>query len=231
MTQKNRFGLFLLIGIFSLSMFTSCNFTVKTDEDGETTVSTNSEENSSDENDGEVNNLNDALKKVEEQFSNLQDKAGVKAEVVDFRTLKELLPRRAAGIKLTNSSGEKSGAMGFTISTAEGEYEKNDKTVTVKITDVAGAALLATGMAAWSVVDIDKENDEGFERTRDYEGQKVMEKYNTRYNEGTLMMLAHNRYIIEITGKEVDMDDMYDVLDDIDWEDLPKSPSKKDSEE
>lgn len=47
---------------------------------------------------------------------------GETKEVVDFRKLKALLPESIAGIDRTSHTGEKVGAMGFKMSTAQAEY-------------------------------------------------------------------------------------------------------------
>lgn len=87
-----------------------------------------------------VDNMKDVQKNIEE---------GKKYEVVDFRELKALLPESLGDLKRTNAEGEKSGAMGFTVSKAEADYNNEDysKRIDLEITDISGATGF-TGLAA-----------------------------------------------------------------------------------
>jgi hypothetical protein len=96
-----------------------------------------------------------------ETLQQFTDKAKDKGTVdpVDFRKLKELLPNEVEGLKRTEATGEKSGAMGFIISRAEARYsDKDNKSVHLEILDTGGVAGVATmALAAWTMADIDKE--------------------------------------------------------------------------
>ena len=141
---------------------------------------------------------------------------------VDFRKLKELLPEEIAGFKRTEASGEKEGAMGFTISRAEAKYKgSSDATVDVEILDTGGIAGVATmALAAWTMADIDKETDTGYEKTTKLEGYKAYEKYNSQDKSGELNVLVADRYVVNVSGNNISVDELKSILAELDLEKL-----------
>jgi len=161
----------------------------------------------------------EALQKIAESAEKMS-KEGPK-ETIDPKKLKELLPADADGLARKEASSEKNSAMGFGVSTAEGRYE-NDKgeNIQVKIIDVAGTGMAMMGLAAWTMASIDKETDNGYEKTTDYEGHKAFEKYNSKNKDGEISVMVANRYIVQVEGNNVSMDKIKSVLADIDLDKL-----------
>lgn len=155
-----------------------------------------------------------------EALQNLADEAeklskdGPK-EVVDAKLLKELLPTDADGLPRKEASSEKTGAMGFQVSTANARYREGDSSIEVSIVDVAGTGAIM-GMAAWAMVDVDKENDSGYEKTTKYKEHKAFEKYNNDSKDGELAVLLANRFVVSVKGNNVSMDKIKATIDDID---------------
>lgn len=129
---------------------------------------------------------------------------GEKKEVVNFRELKKLLPESLAGMERTAHSGEKAGAMGFNMSTATAEYRDGDKEMEVAIVDFAGVAAAMMGMAAWASVEIDREDQNGYERTTNIDGYKAFEKYDSQNRSGELNVLVKDRFIVSLKGRNID---------------------------
>jgi len=167
-----------------------------------------------------VDNMNEAQKNMEE---------GQKYEVVDFRDLKALLPESLGDLKRTNAQGEKSGAMGFTISKADADYNNEDysQRIDIEITDLAGATGYA-GLAAWgwAMVDIDKETESGYEKTIKYKGHKGYEKYESEYQNGSIEVLVAGRFMVSVSGNNVPMTAIKAGIDEID---IGKLESMKES--
>ncbi|AXE19660.1 transposase [Runella rosea] len=161
----------------------------------------------------------EALQKLGEEAERMS-KEGPK-ETVDPKLLKELLPADADGLKRKEASSEKSAAMGFGVSTAKASYrDDNGQDIDVNITDVAGMGVALMGMAAWSMASIDKETETGYEKTTEYKGHKAFEKYNTQSKNGEISVIVANRYIVQVEGRDVAMDKIKSVLDDIDLDKL-----------
>lgn len=143
---------------------------------------------------------------------------GEQIESADFRDLKKILPERLMRMDRTSFSGERSGIKGLKVSVAEAEYEDDDRRLEIKIVDGAGFASFA--LAGWSMLDIDKEDRNGYERTTTIDGHKAFEKYNSKWEEGELAILYEDRFIITIEGKGIDKDDLRRALNKLDLDDL-----------
>jgi hypothetical protein len=138
---------------------------------------------------------------------------GETKEVVDFRELKALLPERIAGMDRTSHTGEKVGAMGFKMSTAQAEYGDGDQSLEVSVVDFAGVSMILASAAAWSSVEIDKETESGYERTTMIDGYKAFEEYDGKRKEGQVSIIAEDRYIITVEGRNIEEGALREALD------------------
>ena len=174
------------------------------------------QQNESEEKTG-IKSLDDYVDNMKDAQKNLE--AGQKYEVVDFRELKALLPESLGDLKRANAEGEKSGAMGFTISKAEADYNNEDysQSIGIEITDLAGATGYA-GLAAWgwAMTEVDKETESGYEKTMKYKGYKGFEKYNNQDQYGSIEVLVSDRFIVSVNGNNVPMTGIRSAIDDID---------------
>jgi uncharacterized lipoprotein NlpE involved in copper resistance len=166
------------------------------------------------DNKGDLENFAENMKNLSESFNE-----GKKVNPVDFRDLKSLLPEQIGTLKRTNASGEKSSAMGINISKADADYreEQGNKNIDIEITDLGSVTGLSAFAAyGWYMAEIDKETDEGYEKTFTYKGNKGYEKYNNKYQNGDISVLVAKRFVVEINGDNVSMDEMKAALDMID---------------
>lgn len=165
-------------------------------------------------NKSDLENLADKMKEVSENFSE-----GKKVTPVDFRDLKLLLPETASGLKRTNIEGEKTSAMGINVSTANADYGEQDgnQSMDIKITDLGSVSgLSALAAYGWYMVDVDKETDNGYEKTITYKGYKAYEKYDNNGKYGEINVLVAKRFVVEVNGNNVTMDQMKSALGTID---------------
>ncbi|AFH50834.1 Hypothetical protein IALB_3131 [Ignavibacterium album JCM 16511] len=172
---------------------------------------------------GDLENFAENMKNLSESFNE-----GKKVNPVDFRDLKALLPEKIANLKRTNASGEKSSAMGINISKAEADYndEQGNKSIDVEITDLGSVSgLTAFAAYGWYMADIDKETENGYEKTFMYKGNKAFEKYNNSSQNGEISVLVAKRFIVELNGNNVTMYELKSALDMID---ISKLESMKD---
>lgn len=175
-------------------------------------------------NKSDLENFADKMKEVSDGFTD-----GKKVNPVDFRELKTLLPESIGNLKRSNLEGEKVAAMGMNISHANADYNdaENNVSIDIKITDLGSVSGLS-GLAAygWYMVDIDKENESGYEKTMTYKGNKGYEKYNNENKDGELSILVAKRFVVEVNGNNVSMDQMKAAADMIDigklesWKDV-----------
>ncbi len=149
--------------------------------------------------------VSDAMDKVGDAMEQLK-KEGKVVEPVNFRILKEGIPETFMGMERTKNEGETAGAMGFKVSTAKATFKEGDKKVDIEIIDVGGLGMAAMGMAAWAMAEIDKESEDGFERTTTFEGHKAFEKCNGTRCEFSSWM--SQRIIFNIKSNNVGIDEM-----------------------
>lgn len=181
------------------------------DQTEETTTSSSSEQSA---------NLQDAMKQAEEAMKNIQN--GQQTEPVNFRELQELLPEKLAGFERKSRSGETSGAMGINISRAEADYEDGGCKAQVDVFDTGGISTALMGMAAWSSVTIDKEDDNGYERTSTLDGYKCFEKYRKNGPSSEISVLVSERFIVTANGRDCDMDKLKKLVKAMDLKKLGK---------
>ena len=181
----------------------------------------------SSEESGNKGGLEQYADKMKEATENLS--SGKKVTPIDFRELKALMPESVGDFKRTNLEGEKVAAMGMNISHADADYSNADNSASIdmKITDMGSISGLS-GLAAygWYMVDIDKENETGYEKTITYKGNKGYEKYDNEGKYGELSVFVAKRFVIEANGNNVSMDQMKAAVDMIDvgklesWKDV-----------
>lgn len=169
---------------------------------------------------GTSENMAEVMKKMGEALSQ-----GSKIEPVNFRELKALLPESLPGMKRTNASGEKTASFGINVSEAEGSYDSEDggSSMNIKIVDmgsISGLASMAT--FAWAFAEFDREDDSGYEKTTKYDGYKAFEKYNKSNKKGEIQVLIAKRFMVEVDGYNVDIDDVKKALGKIDLDKLEK---------
>lgn len=151
---------------------------------------------------------------------------GMVEEPLDFRELRAWLPEELAGFRRVEREGETGGVAGLDVSRAEAVYETDGGgRITVEIVDVgavAGPAVL--GMASWLDVRVDRENDRGRERTLEYRGYPAYEEYREgrgdAAGDGEFAYIVERRFIVKVTGRDVEMEEIEDVRDAIGVEDL-----------
>jgi hypothetical protein len=162
----------------------------------------------------------DAMQKMAKQMEENQ-KDGKKIETVDFRLLKELLPADAGGLPRKEATGEKTGAMGMNISQASGKYANADNTerVDIDIVDAGGTGALM-GLAAWSMIEVDKETADGYERSTKIGDYKAYEEYTNSSKSGKLSVIVEQRFVVTLDGDGLPMDKLQSILKQIDLDKL-----------
>ena len=147
---------------------------------------------------------------------------GKKVDVVEFKVLKDMLPESLGNMRRTSATGEKTAAMGMSVSNAEGRYENDQNgSITVKLTDIGSMTGLA-GMAAyaWAATTVERESDNGYEKTGTFNGYKSHERWEKSSSSGELSVLVAGRYVAEVSGYNTSMDALKDAMNKIDLKKL-----------
>ncbi len=145
---------------------------------------------------------------------------GESVQPVDFRDLKELLPEKLDGMARTNASGEKSSMMGIGTSKAEGKYQPEDKNGGIDITildfgSMRGITMMGFG---WTMIDIDNESENGYEKTMKYEGYPAYVKYEqgSDWSRGQMSVVVVDRFVVTANGNNVSADAIKAALKKVD---------------
>jgi hypothetical protein len=153
-----------------------------------------------------------ALKELDQSFEKLKTDH---AEVVDFRVLKEAMPEKLLGMPRVTHDGQKSGIAGLNISSASAEYQEDSRKISISITDTGGFGSAISGLATWSQLEVDKETQDGYERTTTIGGKKAIEKFNRTSGEGEIAMIAADRFIVTVNGSGISEGDLRTAIEKI----------------
>lgn len=154
----------------------------------------------------EVGDAMQAMGKVMAQSEN------VTINPVDFRTLRDLLPETAGALKRKSREGQKQ--MGMSEATAEYGDDEGNASISLKITDSGQMrALMAGGMAAALSMDVDKETENGYERTATFQGFRIREQKTG--NNVELTTLVGDRFLVEMRGDGVQPEQLKALLGEL----------------
>ena len=120
--------------------------------------------------------------------------------------MKSFFPEEVMGMKRSRFSVNS--MMGF--ATGEAEYKKDDTTkYKVMMYDCAGdAGSSFYGMRFLTGWNIEKEDDNGYEKTVSFMGTKALEKYSKNSNEYTLNFVTADRFWIALEGENTGLDNL-----------------------
>jgi hypothetical protein len=151
---------------------------------------------------------------------------GKRYDPIEIDQLKTFIPETFGGLPKTSTSAEKTGLAGLMMSTAEARYGDGQKTIELEVVDTGGVSGLV-GFATWAGATSEKENDEGFERTRKEGNRIVHEKGSKRAggaNEFGLVLAG--RFVVTAKGEGVELTDLKSAVAGLD---LAKLESLKDA--
>ena len=163
--------------------------------------------------------LNEISKALEGINLNIK-KDGKEVEIINFRELKKRFPSSIDGMERKSSEGQTMGFGGMKVSVAEAEYRDGNQRLDLTITDTGGLGAALMGMAFWSNLEMDKETEDGFERTTEIDGHKAYMKYDRRREQSEIAVIFDNRFLAVAKGKGIDFDDLQEIVEDLDLDDL-----------
>lgn len=150
------------------------------------------------------------------------------AEPINFRELKELLPKELPGMKRVEASGEKSGAMGMTVSTAKAVYKGEDSgQITIEFSDIGGTgSFAALAQMGFQSAEIDRETEHGYERTTKFDGHPGKEQYDSKTRRGEISAYVGKRVTAKADGYKVTDEALHEAFKAIDLKKLAALAAK-----
>jgi Yip1 domain len=135
--------------------------------------------------------------------------SGGKVESLAPDQLKPFVPDALQGLKRTQLSVDRSGAMGVQISKATATYADDAQhQLNLEITDTGSLKGLVGFASGWAGVEQDTETDTGYDKTYKSGGQLVHEKWDNRGNFGEYGVVVGNRYSVKVSGNAASIDDL-----------------------
>jgi len=133
--------------------------------------------------------------------------------MVHQRQLRALLPEEYEGMRRSNTEAGKQAAFGMNISYAQGTYSSGDARIDAKITDISAMGeFMKMAQYAWANAEMERESDDGYERTVKIEGFPGQESYENAYKSGRIQIMVDGRFIVELDGSGVEMKTMHGLL-------------------
>ena len=135
--------------------------------------------------------------------------SGGKVESLPPDQIKPFVPDSLQGLKRTQLSVDRSGALGVQISKATATYaDDGQRRLTLEITDTGSLKGLVGFASSWAGVAQDQETDSGYDKTYKSGGQLVHEKWDRRVNAGEYGVIVGDRFSVDVTGSAASIDDL-----------------------
>jgi hypothetical protein len=133
---------------------------------------------------------------------------GDQVEALAPDVLKPFVPETLAGLKRTDFSAERNGAMGMQISEAHASYsDDNGRSLRLEVTDM-GTAKGLMAMAGWAAIDSSKETDHGYDKTYKQDGRIVHEEWNSQDKRGEYGIVLGDRFSVKVSGNADSINDI-----------------------
>lgn len=157
------------------------------------------------------------INKMQDDIQKLQDK-----EPLSNEELKAWLPDEVNGMKRISFKAGQAGMVN--ISSIEATYANDDKSKKFSINIVDGAgqmgAAATAGIRLVLSQEFEEEDENGSRKTVNKNGSKAIEEYRSDNNDSKIQLLESNRFYLEATGKNMDLDETWDAIDAIDLDQL-----------
>ena len=131
---------------------------------------------------------------------------GDKVEALAPDALKPFVPDTLAGLKRTDMSAERNGAMGMQFSQATANFSDGaGHSLHLEIGDM-GSAKGLTALAGWAQVEASKETDHGYDKTYKQNGRLTHEEWNTQSKYGEYSIVLGDRFTVKVNGNADSID-------------------------
>jgi len=158
-----------------------------------------------------VSSINEAAKKIEENANKAEELKKLPPLSID--QVKALIPNELLGMPRT--SFDANSAAGY--ATAKGTYKGDgDKRLDVEIIDCAGEmGSLIYNTRFFAMWNYQHEDDNGYEKTVDFNGGKAVEKYTKSNEQYELTSFSNDRFVVHVEGEKVPLDDIRKVASNL----------------
>jgi hypothetical protein len=142
---------------------------------------------------------------------------GQKVEALAPDRLKGFLPDTLGGLKRTEASAERNGALGMQVATATARYgdESGGRSLKLEVTDMGGAkGVLA--VASHANIEEDRQTDSGYVKTYQQGGSLIHEQWDNASKEGEYSAVVADRFMVKVQGSGSSIDELKSALGGVD---------------
>ena len=140
-------------------------------------------------------------------------------EPVPHGKLRDLLPRKVAGMARYDTDGSSKSVLGIRVSKIEGKYEGSSNDMTIAIVDLGSISGVAALGMDFIDAKIHREYEDGFEKTTEIDGYPAFVEVEERGRgmRYTALIMVAERFMIaiEAEGRDLDSDIIEEVVDRI----------------
>ncbi len=123
--------------------------------------------------------------------------------------LKAMVPEEFMGMKRSNFSVNSGMGVAYATATYKGDA---DKQLNVNIWDCAGEAGAGIyGMRYYTLWNFEQSDDNGYQKTVDFNGGKAIEKYSKGNDEYSMTYVANDRLLVSLEGQKMGLDGVKDA--------------------
>jgi hypothetical protein len=132
-------------------------------------------------------------------------KPGVKT--LEPATIGSFLPATLGSLPRRSFETERQAAFGLQVSRGEASYAREDGSgpdIKVEITDLGGGQGIML-MAAWAAVEIERETEDGYEKTYREGDRIVHEEWSSKSGDGQYSLILGERFLVSLEGNGIDV--------------------------
>lgn len=133
----------------------------------------------------------------------------------DFSALVPLFPDIIAGTGRQTVAGENYKMAGGMVSSASASYSVQDRRFSVSIQDVGDLADVIPQLAKWSTMAMDGDDENELMRSSLYLNQPAFIHYNKSSRSGSYSVIYSNRFVVDITGRNVELAELEKAMEDL----------------
>lgn len=151
--------------------------------------------------------LTSGLQEMTRTIEEMDSTNGEPVETADFRELRGLLPESLPGMERVDLEGANQTVGGVSIANAKATFQNERRgRLTVEVTDMGGMGGLAALGMGMLMMEVDRESMHGYERTSDYNGHRMHEKWNGERERGEVTVVVERRFAVKAEGRNVPME-------------------------
>lgn len=142
------------------------------------------------------------------------------------RRLGDFTPDSLGDFTRTSIDARTEDSFGVTFSSVTAEYARNDSRLEIKLQDIGAVPTLLMAMGGWTNSTVDRETQDEVERVYKKDGVSIKEEYRKDGSSTNLELVLANDVMVSISGVQVDIDEVREVISSLDIKRLGKLERK-----